>query len=524
MKQYSFSNSNIDLAGEEVEQFLTASGVDRREVLRNKLSFEEVLLDYQEKFGEEAVFSLKCGKRLSSIKVELVVEGRPFDPFDEAGEEDDVIRGLLARIGLAPTYSYKNGKNYIVFIAKKKSLSGTVKMVAAIALAIFAGLGLNLLPDGIRQGINDYALTPVTDTFMGLISAVSVPLVFLSILSSICSMGNMETLGKIGTKTLKAIFLHMIVIGVFVTVLASCFYPIQWDGGGASGFSQVLDLIYDIVPSNLFEPFVTGNMLQLIFIAIMIGLAMLVLSSRVNGVYSLIEQLSSIVQTIMSGLSSILPVLIFVIFTGMIAGGNLGTLLNSWKMIAVIMLLLVAFYVVNLLRVAFLRKVSPALLMRKTWQTFVISLTTASSAAAFGTNVRDANKKLGMDKTLVEFAIPLGQVLFDPAGVATLTGIELTMAQLYGIPITPSFLMIAFITNLLLSFATPPVPGGGVMCYTIAFSQLGIPLEAIGIVLVADMIIDFPGTACSVSGWQLIMIDVADSLGMLNKEKLRKKN
>ena len=85
-------------------------------------------------------------------------------------------------------------------------------------------------------------------------------------------------------------------------------------------------------------------------------------------------------------------------------------------------------------------------------------------------------------------------------------------------------LFIAFITNLLLSIATPPVPGGGVMCYTIAFAQLGIPLEAVGIVIVVDMITDFPGTACSVSGWQLIMTDVADSLGMLDKETLRKKN
>ena len=96
------------------------------------------------------------------------------------------------------------------------------------------------------------------------------------------------------------------------------------------------------------------------------------------------------------------------------------------------------------------------------------------------------------------------------------------MAEIYGIPITPTFLVIGLITNLLLSMATPPMPGGTIMAYTIAFAQLGIPMEGMGIVFVVDMLIDFPGTACNVSGWQLLLTEVADSLDMLDKETLRK--
>jgi Na+/H+-dicarboxylate symporter len=78
------------------------------------------------------------------------------------------------------------------------------------------------------------------------------------------------------------------------------------------------------------------------------------------------------------------------------------------------------------------------------------------------------------------------------------------------------------VTNFLLSIASPPVPGGAMMCYAIAFAQLGIPMETIGVVLVVDMILDFPATACNVSSWQLAMIEVADSLNMLDKEALCK--
>jgi len=372
LEEHSFSNSSIALACEDVGVFLTSVGVEKREALRIKLTLEEILLEYQAKFGEEATFKVRCVKRLLTLKVELIVAGRVYNPL-EKDEEENAIHGILAGIGLAPSYGYRNGNNHIIFIPKKKPLSSTVKMGVAIGLAVICGLALSLLPDGVTAGANEYVLTPVTDAFMGLISAVSVPLIFLSVLGSICSMGNMETLGKIGSKTIKVILLYMTVISVFMTALGSLFYHVQWGGGGISGFSLVLDLIYDIVPSNLFEPFITGNTLQLIFISIIVGLAMLVLSSRVSGVFKLVEQFNSIVQTIMSGLSSMFPILIFILFTGMISGGEFGTLLESWKIMAVMLLLIALYYILTVIYIAFRKKVSPSLLLKKTSLAFCVT-------------------------------------------------------------------------------------------------------------------------------------------------------
>ena len=122
MEQYKFSNSDIDLSCERVGKFLTKAGVDRRETIRAKFTFEEILLKYQDKFGEGAGFKVKLVKRLSSIKVEIIVEGSAYDVLDMERDEDDVIQDMLASIGLAPTWSYKSGKNYVVFILKKKRI------------------------------------------------------------------------------------------------------------------------------------------------------------------------------------------------------------------------------------------------------------------------------------------------------------------------------------------------------------------------------------------------------------------
>ena len=106
METFHFSNSDIDLACERVGEFLAKSGVERREALRIKLTFEEVLLEYQAKFGEETTYKLKCTRRLSAIKVEIEVTGEGFNPLEKESDGGGLINGLLAGIGLAPTYSY----------------------------------------------------------------------------------------------------------------------------------------------------------------------------------------------------------------------------------------------------------------------------------------------------------------------------------------------------------------------------------------------------------------------------------
>lgn len=111
-----------------------------------------------------------------------------------------------------------------------------------------------------------------------------------------------------------------------------------------------------------------------------------------------------------------------------------------------------------------------------------------------------------------------------PGFVALLIGMSLGFAETYGIEITVPWVIIGCFTSLLISFTIPLVPGGAIMGFTIVFAQLGIPMEVMGIALAVNAITDFPCTSCNASTWQLTMMDVADSLHMLNKDTLHKNN
>lgn len=310
-------------------------------------------------------------------------------------------------------------------------------------------------------------------------------------------------------------------VNLFFTAIAVLFFKVSSGGGGSSNFSQILGMIYDIVPGNLLEPFLEGNALQLIFLGAIFGIAMLMLSSKVGKIFGIVEQLSAIIQTVMSGLSALLPIAIFSIFTNMILSGEFTKLLGSWKAILIILLLYAVYIVFMVLWTSLKKKVPLKLLIKKILPTFMIALTTASSAAAFPTNTRDARKELGIDQKLVEFGIPLGQVLFKPGFVSLLIVMQLSFTEAGSSPVTLTWLILAYIINLLLSFATPPVPGGALMAFTVAFTQLGVPMEMMGVAIAIDTILDFPATAINTTGWQLTLIDAADSLKMLDKEKLR---
>ena len=513
----------MEQACEEVWNFLISSGVERREALQSKFSFEGVLQEYREKFGSESVFQFRLIKRLSAIKVELIVHGEAYNPLDKSSDDSEEMSELPASIGLVPSWNYKSGKNYIVFASKKKPLSSTVKIFAAIILSIFSGFILTLLPDPVRTGISDHFLTPVTNAFFGAISAVSSPFIFMSVLGSICSMGNTETLGRIGKKTLSSIFSYVTVAGLGLTLIAIPFYNVTLEGSGTgSDFSKILELIYNIVPTNIFDPFITGNALQVIFLAVIAGVAMLLVATRVSTVFTFVMQLSTVVQTVMGIVLEALPLAVFVVFTNMFVNGAIGELLDSYKLILIILLLVIVYLIAMVLWISMRKQIPPALLVKKILPTFLIALTTASSAAAFSTNVNDANQKLGIEKRLVDFGIPLGQVLFKMSGFAVFVPMVLTFAENYGIAITPTWLVLAFITIWLISFAVPPVAGGSIMGFSIVFAQMGIPVEVMGIAIALNSIMDFPLTAMNVTGWQLTMIDVADSLGSLNKETLHK--
>ena len=367
----------------------------------------------------------------------MAVPGPKVNPF--GGEEDCVLTGgnsvqtLLANIGLVPSYHYVNGENQIALMPKRKKIKTLIYLICSVIAGLLAGLGCRMLPADISHAIGTGIVTPLFDTFIGVLIAIALPMMFLSLLWGIYSIGDTATLGN---KVIGRYFGRIYFTLVVCTIVCLFFFPVSIFGGYKSigEFQAIFAMLLSIIPSNVVTPFSEGNNLQIIFLAVVFGLAMLILNKKIPTIVQFVGQANTLIQLVMEWITSLLPIIIFVSILHLMLTDieNLGDL---WKLFAVILLCVV----VNLLLmgggVVLGRRISPVLLAKKLLPSFLIALTTASSAATFSTNMDTCGKKLGISSRLVNFGVPLGTAFSRPGHAAIFFCVCLFMADYYAVPI-----------------------------------------------------------------------------------------
>ena len=524
IQQYSLSNEGVDQISSEISSYLTEMAMNHRDILRVRLMMEELLLQYRERIGGEQKVLLFCGKRRFRSCVRIILEGESFNPFSDEVESRGVLSTFLANMGLCPSWSYQNGRNILLFVPPKvQKCSPLLQMTLVLGLAVVLGLLCRMLPVSVSSFMTDELLTPLLNTFTGLLSAVSGPLVFLSVLWGIAGMGDIATFGRIGKKMISRFLLMSTLLLLIAGAVILPFFSVSAGEGGSLQFSALYAMILDIVPSNLFTPFTEGNPMQIIFVAVIVGLSILVLGDKAEMVSRFVEQVNSIVQLIMQQLSSVILVFVFGSVFHMILSGKLEILFRSVKLPLLMVfgcLAIAAFYLVL---VSVHKKVSPLLLLKKTFPTFLIGFSTASSAAAFSTNTEACEKKLGIDRQLINLGVPFGQVVFMPGAAVLFFCVGICLAETYSVAITVSWLFTLFLLVLIIAIAAPPVPGGALTCYTILICGLNLPAEAITIAVAMNVVMEFVATGVNLFCLQLDLVELAGSLKMLDEKTLHMK-
>lgn len=523
MDKFTITNEYIEQAVAEASAFMEKNKTESKNALRLSLALEEVLLNYRDALGEESECELRCVRRFGRLRMELTVTGESHDPFAADGDED-FSRMLMAGMGLTPVWQYKNGQNIVVFTPKRKKPSQMVYILAALVLAVICGLLSGFLPQNVQTFIVDDLLTPISDTFLGLLNGVAGFMIFLSVTWSICSIGDVTTLTHIGKKMIgRMLFMLVAVPTVFIVCVLPLFHFATGSGGGSVDLSEPFAMILGIIPTNLVAPFVEGNFLQIMFLAAIVGIALLVLGAKASLVTSFIEQANLLVQLILEALCAFISLIIFISIYTMVLTGSFTVLVEAYKAPLLIVLgclfAMGAYVAIICLRF----KVSPAVFLQKTIPAFLIALTTASSAAALSTMMDTCRKKLGVDKKIVNFGIPVGQILFGMGTVMDFLMLSFCMAEVCDVAVTPVWIVVAIFTSVILTMATPPIAGGGVAICTILFGQLGIPAEGLAVAVAIDVISDFLITATDVFCRQAELVVLSGKLKMLDTDTLRKK-
>lgn len=519
-KEYDLNELSIEEISARLLSYLDDLKLEKKDIGRLRLMTEELLLNIMEGCGKGICLSFGIGKRFGRHILSLRYTAAPFDPTtgSENSWSDDIMRVL----GFSPVWNHKGTVNTVsLVLSERKKRSMIFYMLLAVFCSVLIGMAGRMLPEASRQVIDEVLLTPVANGFMGLLKAFSGIMILFAICSGITGMGGLETLGRTGrsiTLRTAAVSVALTVITI-VLILPFLHFEIVTGMQGDSGQLKAISrMIFDILPSDPVEPFRSGNFIQIIVIALFIGTALLAIGERGGRIRGLIDDMAALTQQIITAVSSFIPIYVFAMLVRYIWLGNTGTLLTVWKPILIMIFFYLALTSVSCLNTALRLKCAPAKLFKTVFPPFLIGLTTASSLSAMAISMDTCENKFGIHRKMVSFLYPLDSMFYKPLSIIYFTVLSLVFAETCGVDVSLSWMLMAGILCLLLSIAVPPIPGAGLMVYSILFSSLGIPLEAILMATAVEMILEHLYTGCTIALQIFHIVNESSRLGYMDKE------
>ncbi len=293
-------------------------------------------------------------------------------------------------------------------------------------------------------------------------------------------------------------------------------------GGGGAGADGLLELVLDIFPNNPVKPFADGNIMQIIFMAVLIGVILLILGERCARLQAVLSELSDLVTEIIGVVCRLLPLYLFTSLTRQFWAGGAAVLLSLGKPLLLFVALCALLLAVKTALTCLRLKVRASVLLRKMFPGMLIGFATGSSAVAYTVCTEANEKKLGISPGFNRMAFPLGSTLNQPSMPTLFVLTAFYAAERCGAGGGLGWFLTLWIVSTLLAYAVPPVAGGTLACLGVLFAQLGIPSEALAVAGTLSLFLDMINTGTRIGFLHLELTAQADILGALDREILRR--
>lgn len=394
------------------------------------------------------------------------------------------------------------------------------KVKISLAWQMMIGLALGVVVGAMVDAeLAKTYLQPLGDLFIRLIRMVVVPLVIATIIAGAAGISDTSKLGRVATKVL---IVYAITTAISVTIgllFAGAIQPgmgldLSTEGLQAKAVTppKLVDTLLAIVPINPMDAFAKGNMLQIIFFAVIFGFGLSGLGERGKPVLKFFEIVGDTMIRVTHMVMLYAPIGVFGLMSYTVSRHGLGVLLPLAKLILSSFLATATMVFVILVPMVMIPGKTPMMkFLKGIFEPWLIAFTTCSSAAALPANLTAA-RKLGATKSIASFSIPLGNTV-NMNGTAVYMGVcSIFAAEVYGLDLTMADQITIVLMGVLAAVGTAGVPGAGLIMTTIVFTQVGIPLEAVALIAGVDRILDMIRTSINVVG------DVASAIVVTNME------
>jgi Na+/H+-dicarboxylate symporter len=406
-----------------------------------------------------------------------------------------------------------------------------------ILLGMFAGFVVgaffyytNFFSDQITLFVEKYIFVLGSTIFINLLKMLIVPLIFFSLVSGISSLSNLSSLGKITSKTI-ALYLATTAVAVSLSLfIGTIFKP----GSGYSSTisvapeslppsQSVFETIVNIFPSNILDAMANNEMLAVVFFSILFGLALNKTNHLTDNLSKSFEKLNTVFMQLVITVISFAPIGVFCLIGKFVIVDGLDVFQEAFKYVVLLIAVLIihAFVTYSLILKLF-TTISIKRFFIKMKDVAIFAFSTSSSAATIPVTLKTVQDELGVNKNVASFVVPVGATI-NMDGTAIMQGMATVfIAQMSGIDLTLIQYVQVVLLAVVASIGAAAVPSAGTITLVLILQQFGLPLEAIGIILAVDRILDMLRTSVNVTGDAAVSCIVAESEGMLDKNIFNK--
>ena len=379
-------------------------------------------------------------------------------------------------------------------------------------------------------------IKPLGDLFIRLLMMIAVPLVLASLLVGAASLHDFRKMARIGGKTITYYLFTTALAIIIGLVIGNIIQPgHRMDSGtrdrllsvyaedASAKMKQdvsisVVDQIIRMVPKNPFAAMAEGDMLAIVFFAVLLGLVVTQIPKEKSEKFvSFFDALSDAMIKLVDLVMLLAPFAVFALISATIGEFGFGIIQTLfWYMVTVLLGLLVQTLVVYPIFLKLFSKMSPIAFFRALRPAQLVAFTTSSSAATLPVNF-ECCENMGVPKSISSFVLPLGATI-NMDGTALYQGVAtLFIAQVYGADLSISAQLTVVLTATLASIGTAPVPGVGIVMLLIVLRSVGVPEEGIALILGVDRILDMCRTVPNITGDATAAVIVASTEKVLGK-------
>lgn len=394
-----------------------------------------------------------------------------------------------------------------------------------MATKTFIGFGLGIVI-GLVFGEKATIVKPLGTIFLNMIKMIVVPMVFFSITAGVASLGDLKKLRNIGVKVVGLYALTSALCVGLGLIMANIINPgkgfdltalSQSTDYEAQAMPSIIDTLIDMFPSNIFTSFTNTNMLQIIVFSVFLGVALIMMGKEGERLLAGVQSCANAMYKITAIVMEFSPIGVCALLADSVGAyglkifGPLGKLILTVYASDVILVLLM-----YIPMVALLAKFPVKKWLQGIWKVWGVTASTTSSSGSLPITTSVTNDEFGVSSELSSFSLPLGATINMNGGCIYYAAAIVMTAQIYGMNLTPSALVNIIISTVLVAMGCPGVPGGAIIMTTILLTNMGLPLEIVGLIAGIFRLIDMANTTFNVTGDVVTTMVVARSEGMMH--------